>query len=168
MQVPSPEQQPPGEQDKGKADDKEIDVLLELYKQAIMHGLHYQTQRSALTALIFTLCAATLGFTGLDKELNYFDLPLLFFLIALGIFGAVMVAIQHERYAWHAKQIDGYRQALDERLPTANIAEVKKCADKQTKAKYRLLFDLQIWWLWVLLHLLVAGLGIGLTWVILF
>lgn len=145
----------------------EADILWGMYKEHTTQGRHHEIQRAAMTNLIMAICAGVLGLFALDKSPTTIHLVLAIFLVVLGLFGAVFSAKHYERFSMHMERARGYRDALEQALPSTNIKEIKDAADFKAKKKYPKLFDLRLFWFWMALHVVVAAVGLILSiWVV--
>lgn len=166
-----------------KGTDKEIlvDVLRVMYQEHQTNARHHETQRSTVNNFIILVAGAMVSLTftgGLTEE----DLPLSISLIALGTLCAVFNLLLFGRYHRHKRRAYAYRDEIDRVLFPGDTAaadtkgprtlrQIKKEADSQPimrsealKSKSRILRALaSVHWLWLMLPLIVVGLGAILT-----
>jgi hypothetical protein len=139
------------------------DILWNFYQEHCAWERHHEEQRASVTNILLVVAAGVLSvitFDGISRS----DLPLTIFLIMQGLFGALFVAKQYERFARHQRLVGKYRQALNDRFPESQIIALREQADKEHKEKYRILSDeVRLHQLWVGLHLLIALFGVVLT-----
>jgi hypothetical protein len=138
-------------------------ILWNFYQEHSAWERHHEEQRASVTNILLVVAAGVLSvitFDGISRA----DLPLTIFLIMQGLFGALFVAKQYERFARHQRLAGKYRQALDDRFPESQIITLRELADKEQEKEYRILFDkIRLNKLWVGLHLLIALFGVVLT-----
>ena len=119
-------------------------------------------------SILLAIAAGVLSVITFNEGITRSDLPLTIFLIMQGLFGALFVAKQYERFARHQRLAGKYRQALNDRFPESQIIALRDLADKEQKKEYPILFDkVRLNKLWVGLHLLIALFGVVLTWFVL-
>jgi len=116
---------------------------------------------------MIAVAAGVLGVIALDGKLGTADVPLAVFLIIQGLFGAIFVAKQYERFARHQRLAGLYRQQLNDNIPDAKILELRKTGDEAQETQYRFLSKLRLYHLWIYLHLSFAAFGLTLSIIIL-
>ena len=119
---------------------KDIDVLVELYKEQRQLGLHHEGQRHAVTGMILTIASALIAVIGFDKQLTTFDLPLAFIVVVAGVFGAILSFKHYERFRFHRHRSRLLRTAIDAAL---RYSEQKDVHDRELRAEIRKSLDLQ-------------------------
>jgi TctA family transporter len=92
---------------------KDIDVLVELYKEQRQLGLHHEGQRNAVTGIILTIASGLIVVIGFDKELTTLDLPVAFVVVLAGVFGAILSLKHYERFRFHRHRSRVLRKAID-------------------------------------------------------
>jgi len=139
------------------------EILWRMYQEHLTQGRHHETQRSTMTNLFVSICAASLGLFALGKDPMWVHLFLSLFLIALGIFGAVFSAKHYERFWMHIERARGYRDALERCIPETGLKSIKEAADKRAKEKYPKLYSLRLFWFWIFIHVLIVLIGLVLS-----
>lgn len=139
---------------------EKADLYLKLFQEYVSEARHHEQQRTTVTGFFSALAAGVLTVVGIDKQLSITDIPAAAFLVALGLFGCVFSAKQYERSSACMERARQYRRALEETVPGSNILGLKRAADIETKKRFPRLHDLRLWHFWVLLHALIAALGI--------
>lgn len=142
------------------ADD--TDVLLKLCEEQWTQGRHSESQRATVTNIVFTISAVIIGFL-VQKGFSLTSLPLAILLILLGIYGAVTSAKLYERWQFHMRRARYWRRRIDELHPDAQIEQLKAEADAEHKLKYSNLERIQLYQLWLALHILIALIGLAST-----
>ena len=92
------------------------DVMLCIYQENRANARHHESQISTVSNIIIL---STLGLVGLmanDYHLDRKDLPLLFGLIIIGIYGPFFISYHFKRIRRSKKRADKYFEALDELL----------------------------------------------------
>jgi hypothetical protein len=139
------------------------DILWNFYQEHCAWERHHEEQRASVTNILLVVAAGVLSvitFGGISRS----DLPLTIFLIMQGLFGALFVAKQYERFTRHQRLANVYREVLNVRFPENRIILLRDLADKEQKEKYPILSDeVRLYQLWVGLHLLIALFGVVLT-----
>lgn len=143
------------------------DILWNLYQEHSTWERHHEEQRASVTNILLAVAAGVLSVITFKEGLTRSDLPLTLFLIMQGLFGALFVAKQYERFARHQRLAGKYRQALNDTFPESQIIALRELADQEQARKFRILYKLRLHQLWVGLHLLIALFGVVLTWVVL-
>jgi hypothetical protein len=115
-----------------------------------------------MTNLIVGICAALLGVVGLDDRVSSADLPLAVFVIALGVFGAIFSAKQHERFDLHQERGKEFRKAIEALLPETAISSLRGAAAKRVKGEHKVLSRMRLYCFWLGLPLIVACIGVAL------
>ncbi|MCX6029738.1 MAG: hypothetical protein NT169_10610 [Chloroflexi bacterium] len=140
------------------ADEK--DILFAMFKEYLDEGFYHLEQRTATANVILVLAGATVGLITFDQKLGGTDIFAAYFLIGLGLFGMLWSAKHHERYNYFLERARGYREKLGEFLPQIDMIDINKKAEEKAKKKYRVLFRIQLWYLWTFLYLMITALGI--------
>lgn len=140
-----------------------FELTWRLYQEHCTWERHHEAQRASVTNLLLAVSAAVLGVITYDGGLWIGDLPLTLFLILLGLFGALFVAKQYERFAMQQGRAGRYRGMLDEMVPEAAVLKLRNEADAENEARYPRLSRIRLHRFWTALHLLVAGFGVVLT-----
>jgi hypothetical protein len=124
--------------------------------------------RATVTNVFLTITAGVTGVIALDSKINALDVPLTLFIILLGVFGAVNAAKNYERIQMHTERARGYRDALEELLPTTRIMGIKQDADLIHNANWPRLHKVRLFWLWIGIQIGVAVFGVVLTFIAIF
>ncbi len=95
---------------------KDIQILLDLYKEQRDLGMHHEEQRSTLSNLMLTAATALIGLIALDQEITRGDIPIALLVILLGIFGAFFSLKHYERFCFHRDRSHTIRLAIDAAL----------------------------------------------------
>ena len=146
-------------------DDNEL--LWNVYREHCDWERHHETQRSSVTNIMIAVAAGVIGVISLDGALGVPDLPLSIFLIVQGLFGAVFVGKQYERFARHQRLAGLYREQLNKNLQGAQIVMIRDTGDETQKSCYPLFSRLRLNHLWIYLHMSFAVFGIVLAFIIL-
>lgn len=137
---------------------------------AVLSGSHNSCSSprdttATTTTVLLAIAAGILGLLGGGHSgpLTRVQLPLTAFLVVLGVFGAFFSAKYHDRFEFHMFRGREYRDALETNLPGLRGSERRHSADVASRAKYPWLHRRRLYAFWVLLHLLVAAIGVTLT-----
>lgn len=158
---------PDGKDEGSTKEDKSLlkDVLWGMFQEHQQNARHHETQRSTVSNFII-LVAGGIGTLVSSGGFTRDDLPLTILLILLGLFGAVFSASHFIRYHRHKKRAYAYLAELDLLLfeNRDTLAQIKEDVDKKVKGVHHILSrTLNVHSLWLVLPLIVTGLGIVLT-----
>lgn len=137
------------------------DVLLKMIEEGWSLAKQSEDQRATMTNYIIVISAAIFGFImnkGIAKEVW----PLSVLLVMLGIYGAIISAKLYERFKLHEHIVIKIIQRLDELHPDAQLQQLVRAAEKEHNTKFRLV-RLRLNWLWLVLHITIALLGVAIT-----
>lgn len=138
------------------------ETVREYGRESWLHARHNETQRSAVSGAVIAISAAVVGFIT-SHELNQNDLPLTLFLMFLGLFGAAFCAKHYERFSLHMEIIRESQVYLDRLLPGEPLEDIFAKAKAAHKRRGHWLRWARLNHFWVLLHLLIALLGLLLS-----
>ncbi|SCX87653.1 hypothetical protein [Nitrosospira sp. Nsp13] len=141
------------------------DVLWKMYQEHCVQGRHHETQRSTVASTLIAIAGVAIGFITYDGNLSYQDLPLTLFLLLLGAFGAIFSAKQYERFSLHMTRARKHRDALDALLPQSPLKRLKTTADSEHNIAFPKLKTLRLHQFWLWLYLLIAVLGVLLSFI---
>ena len=140
---------------------KDKEIYIKATELAYSQSIHYQTQRTTVNGLLFSLAAFVYGFVAFDKSISIEDVPILIFHIIISIFGALFSAKYHQKYEiYHEIYKEYLTKSTDE--PLSIVRE-----DARNKYKMGFFGILHIWHIWVSVHLLLALLsGFVIFWAV--
>jgi hypothetical protein len=169
---------------------KDIDMLLELYKEQRDLGIHHENQRSTVSNLILTVATVLIALISIDNHLTKSDLPVALTLTFLGIFGALFTLKNYERFSFHRHRSRLIRKAIDAALKWGElnndedhriryeiratlgldmknsdqllIEAIVNKANDQYKGKNRFLYKIDLHNFWVGLHLVISVVGLAI------
>jgi hypothetical protein len=143
------------------------DALWKMYLEHCIHVRHHETQRSSVAAVIMAICAALIGLATFDRALTLIDVPLLLFLLIIGVFGAIFSAKQWERASMHTERARAHRNRVDSLLGghARIVWTIKQEADLIHNRDFPRLYNLRLHRFWIGLYLLVAALAVVLIFV---
>ena len=136
------------------------DILLNIYKEHLTQARHQENQRSTMTNLILIICTGAIGIITFDNSINFYDLPLVLFIIFSGIYGSIFSAKYYERFKLHYERSREVRIKLISLFNELELSEMQRKADEKTQQNFPLIFNLRLYWLWISLFLLVSSLGL--------
>ena len=142
--------------------ENQTNIMLCLYQEHLNQARHQENQRSTMTNLILIICTALLAGITLDKILSLTDLPLAIFLFTLGIYGAFFCAKYYERFRLHYERSRMVRKQLEKSVGLNTSSESQKAADLKTKEQFPIMFNVRLYWLWIILMLIISLVGLGL------
>ena len=142
------------------ADD--TDVLLALCQEHWTQARHTEQQRATISNLVAVLAAVIVGFV---SHLGFTPtaIPLTGLLIGLGLFGAFSTWKLYELFHFHHDKVKRWQRRIDELHPDAQVAKLEREADARHEERYGWRRGLRLYWLWMMLHLAIATMGIILT-----
>jgi hypothetical protein len=139
------------------------EILFGMYQDSIAQCRHHEAQRATVTSSIIAIDTIIIGLITFDKAINWVDIPLSFLLIVLGIFGATFSLKHYERYLLFVERLRQYRQLLDEQFANNEILRLKNIADEIHSKRFPRLSKYKHHNFWMVLHLLMALIGVVLT-----
>ncbi len=131
-------------------------------KENLDHSRHNETLRATATNIVIAVAAGSFAVIGYDKCVQASDLPLLCFVFALGLFGALFAGVQSERSARRSLRARLLRVELDKALPALMLQAQLDIADEQHRKDFHLLTRLRLGWFWVSIHFFVSALALVL------
>ena len=140
--------------------DETNDLLFKLYQEEVDQCLKNTELRVKTTGLVLTITAGLTAIISFDKVVTYQDLPIIFFLILIGLVFVVSTMKQHERFSFHMFRSREYLYRLESNIKDLNITATKEIADKKLKKKHPYLSRLKLKYLWALLSLMPSFIGI--------
>jgi hypothetical protein len=145
--------------------DKRADILQATFEHYFGLAVDHHTKAGTTSNILLIVVGAIIGLAGRDSSIGgggHLIGGLAVFVI--GVFGAVWVWKQHERYRWWEHIASKYQEKLTVIVPGLNPGYTYyEDATEKTKKQFGSLFARKIdRWLWVSLHLLVALIGVGL------
>src|SRR5215813_118870 len=76
-------------------------VLLEYYKEQLVHGRHIEAQRSTIAGVAFAISGAIIGELLKTGQLTTEQLPFTVTLLCVGLFACLLSAKLYERFRLH-------------------------------------------------------------------
>jgi hypothetical protein len=140
----------------------DVEVLLWYIREEWTHARLTEEQRATITNFIIVITVAVLGFLlshGLDRS----AVPITTLLAVLGVYGAIISQKYYERWGHHVARIEAMRNRIDEIRPNLKSAQLLEMADVEHRNKSRILSKVRLNWLWLVLHISIALIGIGAT-----
>ena len=137
----------------------EDEVLWGMYQEHLAQQRHHETQLASMTSIIMAVAGGVLAFIS-SKSANQDVGFLAIFLVAVGMFGALLTAKQSERAQFHRKAASAYRGKLEEAQSAFNLKSIREAVENEHKAAFPRLEPIYLYKFWVALHLLIAGLGV--------
>lgn len=138
------------------------EILFGMYQDNIASYRHHETQRATVTSSIIAIDAIIIGIVTFDKAINWLDTPLLILLIILGVFGAAFTAKHFERTSLHTERSRFLRKELDELFANNSLLRLRNEADKIHAKHFPILRKYRHHNFWIILHLIILTIGIGL------
>jgi len=146
------------------ADDS--DILIELCKEQWAQARHTETQRATISNLVILVASGIVAFIS-QQGLGLRMLPLTLVLIALGLFGSLVTVKLYELFHYHHDKAKAWQKRLDELHPTASANNLERAAENEHLRRYPLRRKLRLYALWIVLHVVIAGVGLILTAIVL-
>lgn len=141
--------------------DREYDFLKFYMGQVWDEMRHVEQLRATVSSLIITLSALIAGFV-VQQEFADETLIMSFFVIALGIFGAIMVRKLYQLHQSDQERLNLWYQYLEENIPNSKVIERRDTADALNRQKFPTLSRMPHNYFWFTLHLLISVSG-GIT-----
>jgi hypothetical protein len=137
------------------------EILWRMANEHYTQGRHHETQRSAMSQIVFVIAGALLAFTGSNGATNPGRELIAGCLIVLGIVGAVFSMKQYERSRLHAS-IGGAHRSQLESIISVDLGHIRNLAEAGHDARNSRLVRIRLHWLWALMHLGISLLGVVL------
>ena len=120
------------------------------------HSRHHESLRASVSNLILIIAGASFAVVGFDENLSTHDVPLLAFVAALGVFGALFSAKQAERATLHYQRARELRDAIDFGPHSPDFKLLKNQADEKHNARFPRLSRFELRGFWSALHFSVS------------
>lgn len=142
-----------------------MQLLWGFYVENLNSSRRHEDLREKMTGFVITFALGLLGLLSLKESGNTLVPPVYLTspLIVLGLFGALISRKHYERNRMHGYKARAYREELEKLYPGIDIDTQLKTAKKEHKSKYKLTSRTHLNWLWTVLHLIVAFLGVVLS-----
>jgi hypothetical protein len=138
----------------------EFEYLMFYMKDTSEEMRHLEDLRATVSSLIIGLTTLITGFI-IQQNFKEGTIILSIFVIALGLFGAVMTRKLYEIHQRGQARLDNWYDYLDASMPNSEITKRKNEADKKHKKKY-FLWRIQHNLFWFLLHIFISIGGVTL------
>lgn len=145
--------------------DDDTDILYKLYAEDREFARHHETQRTNASSIIVAISAGLIAFISSKHHVDVSNVPACILVIGLGIFGIVFTEKHYERTRLHLYRAYEYYHALDARISTVQLDELRKRANKQSDDRFKLLSSIKLSILWMALHGIIAIIGIVLAFI---
>jgi hypothetical protein len=143
------------------------EILIKLSEEDWTQARHAEDERTSFTNIIIVITSAILGLIS-QSGLSINALPLTFFLVVLGLYGALSSQKLYERHRHFGDRMRLWRNKLADLNPDLEIKETLKAADIAHTAKFRRIEKIRLYYLWLVLHFTIALVGIILSLIIIF
>lgn len=135
------------------------DVILNEVDRQWSQARQSEDQRATLSNLILLIAVAAQGFI-VEKDFPKRALVVAVALVLLGAFGTVAVAKYYERFRMSMSRVGRLRERLDRNIPDLGLDELERKADEKHRKRYPQLSSVRLHYLWRLLMLSIAILGV--------
>ena len=142
---------------------EEKDFLWDFCKEHLAFCRHHEVQRETVTRIVIIVASALVGVITFDKTLNVYDLPLSIMVILIGVFGAIFSSKHYERFSFHLNRFRRFRSEITKNFPELNLTQLHTEADKESNLQFPVLSRHRLNQFWVLLHILIALIGVLLS-----
>lgn len=149
------------------AEHRRIEILWRLYEDDRVFARHHETQRTHGSGLVIAVSAGLIGFISLDNTVNYADLSSVCMLILLGLFGIIFTQKHYERSRLHLYRAYEYYYEIERSVENLNLEILRRRANEQPRARFGILADLKLSWLWMFLHGVISLSGTIMAYLIL-
>ena len=140
----------------------EKDILIELFKDQMIHARHHEQLRATVSNIIITISGVIIGFIIYDKSVTDSDAAAIIFLILLGVFGAVISMKHYQHLRRHQNRAEMYRDQLEKMYEKLNISQWLEQAYEINKTDFPLLYKIGLHKYWLVLHLMIMIIGVYL------
>jgi uncharacterized membrane protein YeaQ/YmgE (transglycosylase-associated protein family) len=144
--------------------EKKADILQATFKHYFDMAMDHHTKAGTTSQILLVIVGAVISFVGLEQTGKGVDMGGWFAIFLIGLFGAVWARKQHERYFYWQHIAYEYQQELAKIVPGFKVGtKYFKCTDKEAKDKgYGIVNIIPDRYLWVILHCIVAFIGLAL------
>jgi hypothetical protein len=139
------------------------ELLWRLYIDNREYARTHEGQRAMAANLIVAISAGLVGLATFDQKLTTADLPLTFFLMAVGLFGTVFSSKHYERTRLHLNRAKQFLKRLDELFPEDRILALQKQGDEDNNRAFPRLAKIKLNSLWNMFYTLISLLGFVLS-----
>jgi hypothetical protein len=139
------------------------EILTNVMEQQFSQARQSEDQRSNLTGIIVLIAAAIQG--GLSQAgLTRNSLLLTITLIIIGVFGMIATMKLYERFRYHYEVVRQIRKKLEELHPDSTIRICLDAAWQEHVKRYPVISTkIRLHVVWLVLHILIAALGVIYT-----
>jgi hypothetical protein len=149
---------------------EEKNILLEMYKDQMVHSRHHEVLRARVSSMIIAVVAGLLGLITYEKQVNMDKLLMIILLIVVGAFGLLLTMKQYQHLLRHLERACGFAEKIQELYPCTKILEIIEEGTNKDKNKYPSSVIKKIPYFpkpelntfWVALHIIIIILGIVL------
>lgn len=135
------------------------DLLWALYVSEREFIKHHENQRTSASNILAAIAAGVMIALGTGKLSEEVSVILSGLLIALGLFGWIFCGKLYALMKLHAERSYQYLNALDEEIPTVDIAGLKKAASAKNEQKFKKFNKLGLNKIWGWFHLSIFASG---------
>lgn len=143
----------------------EKQILWNLYQESLKKEEYHHSQRTIVANIIYTIASAIIGLIAFDKSIGRSDMPLMFMLVLLGLYGGVFSLKESQLFFRHKGYSVRYRILVLELLPEPLPEKIRK-KDKEASAvgggRIPLVDRIQAQYLWASLQFVISLMGICL------
>ncbi|MGD8306541.1 MAG: hypothetical protein PVF17_07790 [Ignavibacteria bacterium] len=141
---------------------EEMEILLELFKDQMIHARHHEQLRATVSNIMITISGVIIGFIVFDESINKSDTAAILFLIILGIFGTFISMKHYQHLRRHQNRAEKYRDNIEKLFPNLEIKKWLSEALEQNQSDFPILSKLRLHTFWSVLHILIVLIGIYL------
>jgi len=146
------------------ADD--TDVLLKYCDETIQEMRHVENQRATIANMTIVISSVIIGYMA-QQTLNLTMLPGSIIMIFLGAYGIIMTSKLYERHQFGRSRLDQWTKRIDKLHPKSDLIKLTSLADQEHDAQFPKLSKIRLNRLWIILHVTIMLVGIGITLVVL-
>ncbi len=138
----------------------ESDFIWGMFKEHSDFARHHEVQRSMLSNIIIILSGGLFALITYDRIISEDDIILSFFILIIGLYGAVFSSKQYERTVFHMNRARIYRLMLEELYPGLKIDKHRVMANSEHISKFDLTSRIPLNKLWIGLNLTITLAGL--------
>ena len=145
--------------------DSKIEVWMRMYEEQVRHARHHETLRTQATNLIIIISAALLAYLSSNVVLPPQNVMFGIFLIVINLYGCILSLKHYERNQLHLSVSRHYRDVLSalSDLAGTRLNEVRRAGRAAHASKPKFIGKFRVYWLWSVLHGLIALLGVAIV-----
>ena len=139
---------------------EETSILVDMYKEQMAQSRHHEVLRATVSNIIIAISAGLLGLITYDKQVSTYDLPMIIFLITVGVLGYLITMKQYQHLQRHLERANGFAEKIEELHPSTEISKIMEEAKIRNLKEFPVLSKVRLNRFWGALHIIIVILGL--------